>query len=193
MRLEPETYAEVTRIAAGYASPKRPTVTKLHADLEIALRALNGKRAGQGLPPLSLPSIKVLRKAVEALPAFTTYAARRGLSAARKRFLLVKGKVVAERPGERVEMDEWSAHIQLILERAGIWRDLGEAERRLFSGRMYVNFAEDVATRCIPRPVDRSHGDERAGARLAARRDERQVGDRRGGWSEDAVGHGLQP
>ena len=67
VRLEPETYAEVTRIAAGYASPKRPTVTKLHADLEIALRALNGKRAGQGLPPLALPSIKVLRKAVEAL------------------------------------------------------------------------------------------------------------------------------
>ena len=99
---------------------------KIREDLEIALRRLNAERGKAGLAAIPLPSIKKVRKAVKALPAFGTYAARRGGAAARRRFLLVKDSIVATRPGERVEMDEWLVHLEKLLTEAGIWLELPE-------------------------------------------------------------------
>ncbi len=148
-RLDPEAYGLIVKAVAGYASEKRPTVVKIREDIELDLRKLNAGRAKAGLAAVPLPSIKKVRKAVKALPAFTTYAARRGAAAARKKFLLVKNGIVATRPGERVEMDEWLVHLEKLLVESGVWLKLGEAERREFTKRYYANLAIDVATRCI--------------------------------------------
>ncbi len=148
-RLAPEIYGILKEAVATYATEKRPTIVKVHETLELKLRDLNNEREAKELEALALPSLKRVRKAIKALPAFATYAGRRGLKAARKRYLLTKGQIVATRPGERVEMDEWTIHLHKLLIESGAWMKLTETERRGFAGRLTSAVAIDVATRCI--------------------------------------------
>ncbi len=148
-RLAPEVYALLVKHAKGFVCEKRPTLVKLQKDLEIELEALNAERKAHGLPALDAPSIKILRKAVGRLPVFAVYAGRHGLTKARRRFGFVTGAPEATRPGERTEMDEWSAHLQKILTESGEWATLSDDQRRLLTGRMMVCFNIDCATRCV--------------------------------------------
>ncbi len=148
-RLAPEVYALVAKHAKGFICETRPTLVTIQANLEVELKAMNAARAQQDLPALEAPSMKVLRKAVDRLPTFAVYAGRHGPAKARRRFGFVTGAPDATRPGERTEMDEWSAHLQKILVETGVWATLPDAERRLLTARMMVCFNIDCATRCV--------------------------------------------
>ncbi len=148
-RLDPEVHALLTRHARGYMSEKKPTVETLHENLEVELSAVNRKREAGGLAAHPVPSIRPLRLMVKGLPAFEVYASRNGLDAARRHFNLVKGSPDAMRPGERVEIDEWTINLQKILTQLGLWHRMGLAERKAWTGRRLACVAIDVATRCV--------------------------------------------
>ena len=148
-RLCGEVYEIIKQAAKTYSTEKRPTIVKICKDVAADIEAANILRENAELPLLAMPSKKVVRKAVKALPVFGVYAGRHGVEAARKRFQIVKDCVDVTRPGERLEMDEWTAHLHKILEEANIWAQLPQAERRQKSTRLLANIILDCASRCV--------------------------------------------
>ena len=148
-RLEPDAYALIREAAQAYRSETRPTIQCCYDGMAVALRETNAARAGRGEKPIPMPSIKALSKAIRKIPKFELHADRKGLDSARRSFRLVKGSPDATRPGERVEMDEWSVQLHTILQRAGVWGQLTPEAKKAATGRWLVCGAIDVATRCI--------------------------------------------
>lgn len=133
-----------------YAVRSRPFKKHLHGGLTGEINKLNKVRAAEKLPPLPIPSFKLYRKRIDALPPFDVHAGRYGIDAARKKFLIVSGGVDVERPGQRVEIDGWVVQLQSLLIRTEIWEHLNRKMRRTVERvRPVLIVAIDVASKCI--------------------------------------------
>jgi putative transposase len=155
-----EVDAVMYKHAARFGTPG-VTRTLLHEAMEVELternlkiEALNVERKAQKLPLLDLleiPDYDRFRDEVNALPEFQVMAGRRGPEVARNYYRAVTGGLVdIVRPLQRVEIDEWTVHLHVLLIRAGLWDTLSDKEKKMVDRvRMVLCVAIDCATRCI--------------------------------------------
>lgn len=149
-RLSSEIYDLLKVVAERYADPRQPTKAWVYQELEIELQSLNQTRAAEGMPPLSMPSVRTLSREIFKLDDFRVMAAREGIEKAKKEFYIVNGGLGVTRPLERIEMDEWNVSLRTLLQDARIWRHLSKQERlKAEKTRLWVSAAIDCATRCI--------------------------------------------
>lgn len=146
-----EVYAIMYQHASCYASPEQPSIRELHERMEIEITARNTERALENLEALEIPDYERFRQEVNNLDPFFVKAGREGIDVAKNYFRAVSsGLVDVVRPLQRVEIDEWTVHLHVLLIRAGIWETLSDDEKRKVERvRMVLCVAIDCATRCI--------------------------------------------
>ncbi len=148
-RFTPEVHGLIAKAVRLYASPERPTLAACHLRLADMVRQLDAARAPSGATPLPCPSIHSLRAAIRKLGPFEVCAARHGLETARRRFQPLGRGLDVDRPGQRIEMDEWSIQLMALLVELRLWDDLGPEDRAAAARvRLWICLAVDAATRC---------------------------------------------
>ena len=111
---------------------------------------MNKTRAAAGLAPLSQPSSKLFAAKIGDLTAYAVCAGRKGIAAARKKFVSISGGLDVTRPGERIEIDEWRVPLQTLIVDAGVWELLTlELQEKVARERWWLSVAIDCASRCI--------------------------------------------
>ncbi|MGW9231075.1 hypothetical protein ACWGPT_09430 [Pseudorhizobium sp. NPDC055634] len=136
--------------ARKYADPRKPTMSSLLRELIADLSIRNEERARQGLRLHSVPSRKVFERLVKSLNAFWVCAQREGEEAARRIFQITFEGLDVERPGEIVQMDEWTVDLITWLGWFRLLDTLNEDEMKAIKKvRLKVIVAIDAATRCI--------------------------------------------
>jgi len=136
--------------AAEFADPRKPKMSVLYRELEADILKLNATRSANSLLPHKMPTRKVFEKLIKDLDAYWVCERREGVDAAKRKFFISSKGVEAQRPGERVEMDEWTVDILTWITWIGLYNKLSEEQRKkLKSTRLRVVVAIDVATRCI--------------------------------------------
>jgi putative transposase len=142
-RSSPEARALLLRVAKGYLSREKPTVTMIHEDVELAFEQRNEERVSQGLPRFPIPSRETVRRLIGSFDAFSVLVARDGEAAARKKFRPVTRGISATRPLERVEIDEWTVDVQTLLVTSGIYDLMTDEEKQSLG----LYFEEEVDPR----------------------------------------------
>lgn len=149
-RLDPEEHDLMVEKARTYATKARPTRAQVHDHLDGEIRARNGVRVEQGLPPLRCPSKRRLYAEIASLDKFWVYQKRHTLEAAKRKFAAVEDGVHATRIGERIEMDEWQVGLQTLLIKSRVWKHLDPAHRKAVAKmRPWLYVAIDRASRCV--------------------------------------------
>ncbi|WP_165411101.1 Mu transposase C-terminal domain-containing protein [Rhizobium ruizarguesonis] len=137
-------------MAAKFADPRKPTMAALYRELEAKIQELNGGRAANNLLPHKMPTRKVFEKLVKDLDGFFVCEQREGKDAAMRKYFISSTGVEVQRPGERVEMDEWTVDLLTWITWIGMYNTLTDDQRKkLKSIRLRIIVAIDVATRCI--------------------------------------------
>lgn len=137
-------------VARRYADPRKPTMAALLRELEAHLLELNNKRQAEGLRQHHMPSRKVFERIIKSFNAFWVCAQREGQEAARRKFQISFNGVDAIRPGQIVQMDEWTVDLMTWLGWFHMVDKLDDEERKAIEKvRLRVVVAIDVATRCI--------------------------------------------
>lgn len=150
----PEALGLLMKHARNYAHIERPTMKTVHADAVIAFEDRNAERVTEGRDPMRVPSYETVRRAIHSMDAYAVHVARFGKEAARKKFRPVLHGLNITRPGQRVEIDEWTVDLITIMRSSGLF-DLLTAEELESLGldkknaRWCLTVAIDVATRCI--------------------------------------------
>ncbi|MFK0204761.1 Mu transposase C-terminal domain-containing protein [Agrobacterium sp. NPDC090283] len=136
--------------AAMYADPRKPSMAVLYRELEAKIVELNKTGSCNNLLPHKMPSRKVFEKLIKDLDGFWVCERREGEEAAKRKFFISSGGVDVQRPGQRVEMDEWTVDLLTWILWIGMYDKLSDDQRKkLKSIRLRVIVAIDVATRCI--------------------------------------------
>ncbi|MBO9126916.1 MULTISPECIES: Mu transposase C-terminal domain-containing protein [unclassified Rhizobium] len=136
--------------AAEFADPRKPTMAALYRELEAKLYELNAARAANALLPHKMPTRKVFEKLIKDMDGFHVCQAREGMDVALRKYQISSKGVDVQRPGERVEMDEWTIDLLKWVGWLGMFAHLTAEQRaKLKSTRIRVIVAIDVATRCI--------------------------------------------
>jgi putative transposase len=119
-----------------YLSTERGTYqdTLDHAITEV-VRANRLKLTNAQLP---IPTLTLVKRLVNAIPAFDRYAARYGRQAAERHYRTVLGKTVANAPLERVEIDHTRIDVFVV-----------DEDTCLPLGRPWLTLCVDVRTRVI--------------------------------------------
>ncbi len=137
-----------------YAHADRPSMKTVHENMSVEFGERNAERAEAEEIALRIPSYETVRRAIHSLDAYEVYLKRHGREAARKKFRPALGGMSIYRPGERIEMDEWTVDSSTICEMP-LLMELMTPEERLATGldgkkaRWVITVAIDVATRCI--------------------------------------------
>lgn len=146
----PELEALILKHSASYASETRSTKAGLYKNLLAEIDELNKTRAAAGLAPLKRPSSKLFATKIRDLTAYALCAGRKGIAAARKKFVSISGGLDVTRPGERIEIDEWRVPLQTLIVDAGVWELLTlELQEKVARERWWLSVAIDCASRCI--------------------------------------------
>jgi putative transposase len=136
--------------AAAYADPRKPTMANLYRELEAEIAVLNETRVANKLLPHKMPTRKIFERLIKDFDAFWVCKQREGEDAALRKYQISFKGVEVQRPGERVEMDEWTIDLLTWITWIGLVGTLtAEQRKKLKSIRMRVIVAIDVATRCI--------------------------------------------
>lgn len=134
----------------GYLTRKRLSKRQVATDCKIKFDDKNKQRLQQGLPLLKVPSKRMIEREIAKLDPYSTYAARHGVDAANRRFLLYEEGIDAAYPMERIEIDEWCVDLISILAQRGALAGLSpEQLASLPRGRRWLYLAIDCATRCV--------------------------------------------
>ncbi|MBB6251469.1 hypothetical protein [Nitrospirillum iridis] len=139
-------------VVVGFADEERPTMASVFADYEARLDEENRTRKEDGRPPLQHVGPRTFRKLLRSrLSDFDICVRREGEQAAMRKFKLVQGGLVVERPLQRVEMDEWDVGMFTVLpEDSEVWEVLdSETRETLQKSRPWLTAVQDCATRCI--------------------------------------------
>ncbi|EGY00626.1 integrase, catalytic region [Nitrospirillum viridazoti Y2] len=139
-------------VAAEFADERRPTMAAVFARYEAGLDEENRVRAEHGQPPLQHVGARTFRKLLRSrLSDFEICVHREGKEAAMRKFKLVHGGLVIERPLQRVEMDEWDVGVFTVLpEDSETWEVLDAKTREaLRKSRPWLTVVRDCATGCI--------------------------------------------
>jgi putative transposase len=160
-----EEYAILHEYAAKFLKPEPQTAKTLHGEMETAIAALNVERAAANPPlaPLRVPGIGMLRQHIAGFDKFDVMAAHKGLAETVNYFRAATGGVPdLVRPLQRVEADEWLAHLATLSIDLGLWGFLQpELQEKAKKTRVWMAAAECCTTRVIPALViSRSTGAE---------------------------------
>ncbi len=150
----PEALGLMMKHVRNYAHCERPTMRKIQEDVEIAFAERNLERATEGREPMHTPSYASVCRAINSMDAYTVHVARHGKESARKKFRPVLDGLNITRPGQRIEIDEWTVDLMTIMESSGLAALLTPEELQSMGldkkiGRWCLTVAIDVATRCI--------------------------------------------
>ncbi len=133
-----------------YADRKRPSMRQCYVDLEARIGELNKERFRTGQRLHHKPSRKCFEKLIKDMGAYYLMAKRHGEEYARRKYAIVHGGLMIERPGQIVEMDEWKVNLAVLLTHLRVWQMLSEKEREAVSRvRVWLTVAIDRATKCI--------------------------------------------
>lgn len=174
----------------GYANEKRPTVKKIHENVEIAFRKRNEERALAGLLGLRIPNYETVRRAVKTLDPYHVTLKREGLEAARKKFMPVGTGLQLTMPLERVEIDEMKVDIVSLTESWGLMAMLTPEEKKALgldksTTRWLISVAICARTRCVLAMVF----SRTAGEQSSLRTLQMLLRDK-GKWADAAMAHG---
>lgn len=138
------------RWAARYASSNQPSKATLFRDMNAELTLENKKRELNGEKALRSPSRRTFETMIDKLDHFFVLAGRKGTDYATNKLQITQSGVNAERPLERVEMDEYQVELMTILMDIGIWNTLSKEQKEAVKpARVWLSLAIDAATRCI--------------------------------------------
>lgn len=136
--------------ATKYADAKKPSMRACFLDLQAKVHELNGVRLDERKRLHHMPSRKTFEKLIKGLDQFWVCVKRDSVEVAKKKFIIVHQGVDVERPGERVEIDEWKIDLFTQLSYLKVWELLSPEEQAAIKRtRLWVTVAIDVATRCI--------------------------------------------
>lgn len=131
----------------SYANLKKPLPSIVLKAINARIAVLNKDRPGT---PLVAPGREMLKSMLDALSSYHILAGREGPEFARKHFQPYVGGIEVQRPGQRVEMDEWRTDLLTILEATRYLEFYPRRDRRkLKKVRIWITAIIDTATRCI--------------------------------------------
>lgn len=150
-KLTPAAYAYLCQYARLTATPEKPGAKSLWRRMKSAIRDENKQRLGEGLTEIKVPSYERLLEEIEKIPHFDKLAGRYGEEKAKALCRAVNdGLVEVVRPLQRVEFDEWTVHLHVLLILTGVWDTLSEKQKsQVEKIRLVLCLAIDVATRCV--------------------------------------------
>lgn len=148
MRSDPAELAVRIEEQRGYASPKEPSYADCYRMYEARIVLLNQDRERDNLPSLRPVDIKAFTAGIKGLCQFWVHERRFDRQSALEKFGGGSGGFEDFRPCERVELDEWQIDLVALLVYAGVWKDLGDAERAAVKrARLWASVALDAASR----------------------------------------------
>lgn len=123
-------------IQSEYLSEERRTIEETVEKAIVLVMSEN--RLRPGMMQLPLPTRRLVKRMIEAIPAFDRYSARHGRTAATKRFRAVLKHRTTQAPLERAEIDHTPLDLMVIDDDSG-----------LPLGRPFLTVCLDDYTRCI--------------------------------------------
>lgn len=132
-----------------FADRKRPTMRGCRLKLEAEIADRNS-RMEKGQRRHHRPSRKCFENLIKSMGVYNLLAARYGEEHAKRKFAISHEGVAVERPGQRVEMDEWLVDLSILLTHFNLYEKLSEDERKAIERtRVWITVAIDCATKCI--------------------------------------------
>jgi len=149
--LSPVSLSFATLEARRYLSRGKPSKEKVFEDYKAALLIKNASRVERGLEELPPVGRTKFKEIIKSFAAFDVMASREGEDAALKHFLPVTRGFDVDRPGARVEMDEWKVDLKTFFATLGQLQNIPEElHSELEKVRVHFVVAIDVATRYVP-------------------------------------------
>jgi putative transposase len=156
-RLSPAAYAFLCKFARQAATPEKPSAKLIWGLMKSAITAENKRRREEDvpeaarLPQIDVPSYHRLLEEIDNIPFFDKLAGQIGPDKARNYCRAVnQGLSNIVRPLQRVEFDEWTAHLHVLLVLTRVWDTLTEKQKeKIEKVRLVLCLAIDVATKCV--------------------------------------------
>ena len=150
-RFSAEEYAILHEYALRVATPEKPDVKVVWRMMSAHIEQTNKERRAAGRPDLETPSYVCLLDEVAKIPAFDLMAGQEGEERAKNYFRAVNsGLADVVRPLERVEIDEWTVDLHILLILTGIWNTYTEEQKaKVPRVRLVLCLAICVATKCV--------------------------------------------
>jgi putative transposase len=149
-RLQPEVLQIMGELVDRYASEMRPTKKATYDLFKAEVSARNKELGLVGQGAIVPVSRKIFYREIQKIPAFEVYAARHGIEAAKRKFVMVSRGPDVTRPLEVVEMDEWSVQLHTLLINLKVWKRLTpEQQAAVPRTRIWLYAGICVATKCI--------------------------------------------
>lgn len=146
-QLDPEVRTIVEKRAREYAASNKPKMCDIYDFVCSDLILLNEKRSNDRELKVSY---KTVRRHIHKIAPFIVEAGRNGVERAKYKYAAVGTGVTAERPLQRVEIDDWTADLFTLLEGTTTWRSMTPAQQKAVERkRCTVTVAIDCATRCV--------------------------------------------
>ncbi|KEJ93750.1 hypothetical protein SUH3_13215 [Pseudosulfitobacter pseudonitzschiae] len=144
------TEAFVAKSIEDYACPLRPSKAQVVERTMLRLKEENRCRADAGEVALDPMSGRTIRRRLDGLDPYHTYAQRFGPAAANRKFNISENGDKALFPMEVLETDSWKIDLITLFARSGILEGLNpEMRARLEKGRRWITVAIDKATRVV--------------------------------------------
>ncbi len=139
------------KMAREYLSRLKPTEAQVYRAYCAELDGENDERLAASRPLLIQFSFNKMKNAIKRFDAFEVMASREGEAAALYHFRDVKANYDIQRPGARVEIDEWKGDLITLLVKTGVWAHLPDVyiEKLPKTLRVAVTLVIDVATRYV--------------------------------------------
>lgn len=144
-------YAILHEFSLIVATPEKPEVKDVWRRMSAHIEQVNKERREKGLQDLKTPSYACMLDEVAKIPAFDLMAGREGEERAKNYFRAVNaGLSDVVRPLERVEIDEWTVDLHILLILTGVWNTYTDEQKaRVPRVRLVLCLAICVATRCV--------------------------------------------
>lgn len=145
-------FALVMGLLQAFASNTKPSKGEVIDDMLDEIRKINQQRTENGFPVLIKErSVRTYERWIDLfLDPFEVVMQREGEAAARAKFGVNEGGMLAGFPGKNVQFDAWRFHIATRPVSRAKWQSMTPEERKsLKLCRRWVVVAIDVATRCI--------------------------------------------
>ncbi len=140
----------VNRKVPEYLDRRCPTVRNLYKQIKIEIDELNRTRDPVETGHIPYFNIRTLYRKVEGQDEVHVTAGREGAEAALKKYFITTQGQPEYRLLERVEIDDWSVHLHVLIERSPEWKNMtSELREKIQRVRCNLTYAIDVASRCI--------------------------------------------
>ncbi|WLB25261.1 integrase [Bradyrhizobium japonicum] len=151
-RYNGEEYALAMKHAYRFLTPERPTAAILYRDLKAEISGLNNDRRKKRMKDLRLPDEDYFYARINELAPFDVEAGRHSVEEAKRSFHPSNGGIPGLfRPFQRVEVDDWEAHLHTLLIDAQFWEAISpELQAEAKRTRCNLSVAICCVTRVIP-------------------------------------------